>query len=539
MPAEIPRKTGTKTAFAMRGPSAPGPAYTAVVWTGSVDDKPSTDLVGSEAAGPLLFDVLEALANHEVAHLPAGAPDDLAEGRGLRVLRSRSDRGMRSPDQSTRPGARGADNADRPYHQTFEVDDAGLRRAARPARRRARPTTTRSFVVLRRAQCARGSRGAASGAFGRAELAPDAPSAPAMPQSQRRRSSRRSEGQVVTLVPGVTPGAQRVALTASTRAAHLSWFVDGALIETAPAGERVFWIPTAGKHPSWSCATMQGAKARRLVEIRAPRRRSPQRPRDRRYSRRWVRSSRALALTEVPTVDAKPRLRGADWRGEAPRFPGLSHHRQVIGEGGMGTVYAAEQEAPRRSVAIKVLQSRSGGALARFAAEAEIMARLDHPGIARVFEAGDADGHPFLVMEHVDGLTLDKFAPALSLRRRIELFASLCDAVHHAHLKGVIHRDLKPSNVMVKSDGRVIVLDFGVAHLADARRQDAAWPASNSVTRAGDLVGTPLYMSPEQALLHADEVDARTDVYTLGVILAASSRAATCRTGRATRRSAC
>src|SRR6185312_14116173 len=146
-------------------------------------------------------------------------------------------------------------------------------------------------------------------------------------------------------------------------------------------------------------------------------------------------------------------------RSETPNIPGY-RITAVLGEGGMGTVYAAEQDAPRRRVAIKVLQSRSQSALARFGAEAEIMARLDHPGIARVLEAGDADGHPFLVMEHVDGTTLEKYAASIALRRRVELFASLCDAVHHAHLKGVIHRDLKPTNVMVKSDGRVIVLDF-------------------------------------------------------------------------------
>jgi len=185
----------------------------------------------------------------------------------------------------------------------------------------------------------------------------------------------------------------------------------------------------------------------------------------------------------------------------------------VLGEGGMGTVYAAEQFEPQRPVAIKVLHARSGNALVRFKTEAQIMARLDHPGIARVLEAGDADGHPFLVMEHVDGETLDRYVEGVPLARRLALFVQICDAVHHAHLKGVIHRDLKPSNVMVRDGDRVVILDFGVARLAD----DAG--ITPGATRAGELLGTPLYMSPEQARLRADEVDARSDVYTLGVIL--------------------
>lgn len=187
----------------------------------------------------------------------------------------------------------------------------------------------------------------------------------------------------------------------------------------------------------------------------------------------------------------------------------------VLGEGGMGTVYAGEQDAPRRPVAIKVLHATSTAALTRFFAEAEIMARLDHPGIAKVLEAGEADGHPYFVMERVEGVTLDAHvrAHALATPARLRLFAALCDAIHHAHVKGVIHRDLKPSNVMVRDDGRIAVLDFGIARVADGAG------SSSGETRAGDLIGTPLYMSPEQARLRPDEVDARSDVYTLGVLL--------------------
>ena len=184
--------------------------------------------------------------------------------------------------------------------------------------------------------------------------------------------------------------------------------------------------------------------------------------------------------------------------------------RGMLGKGGMGVVYAAEQIDPPRPVAIKVLHMAAAEALARFATEAAIMIKLDHPGIARVLASGEANGHAYIVMERITGVTLDKYltAQSPSLARKLELYAAICDAVEHAHQQGVTHRDLKPSNIMVRDEGGVAIFDFGIAREASSNR-----------TQQGDFLGTLTYMSPEQALGQRDQIDGRADIYALGVML--------------------
>jgi eukaryotic-like serine/threonine-protein kinase len=196
---------------------------------------------------------------------------------------------------------------------------------------------------------------------------------------------------------------------------------------------------------------------------------------------------------------------------------------EVIGEGGMGTVYLAEQTEPvRRQVALKVIKAGmdSRQVVARFEAERQALALMDHPNIATVLDGGATpDGRPYFAMEIDQGVPITAFCDdrRLTPRERLELFVPVCRAVQHAHQKGVIHRDLKPSNVLVALyDGRPVpkVIDFGIAKAAGQPLTERTL-----VTGLGAVVGTPEYKSPEQAELNQLDVDTRSDVYSLGVLL--------------------
>ena len=201
---------------------------------------------------------------------------------------------------------------------------------------------------------------------------------------------------------------------------------------------------------------------------------------------------------------------------------GHYHIKRVIASGGMGTVYEATQEKPRRTVALKLMRHgiASRSALRRFEYESQILARLRHPGIAQVYEAGthrdDSGTVPFFAMEYIVGakpITQYVKEKKLGARQRMELFAQVCDAIHHGHQKGIIHRDLKPSNILVDATGQVKIIDFGVA-----RSTDSDLAVTTLQTDIGQLVGTLQYMSPEQCEADPHNIDTRSDVYALGVV---------------------
>jgi WD40 repeat protein/serine/threonine protein kinase len=219
----------------------------------------------------------------------------------------------------------------------------------------------------------------------------------------------------------------------------------------------------------------------------------------------------------LPTVDEPA----------GPEHPGMVigpyKLMEQIGEGGMGLVFVAEQQHPvRRKVALKVIKPGmdSRAVIARFEAERQALALMDHPNIARVFDGGEtALGRPYFVMELVKGSPITDYCDEhrLTPRQRLELFTHVCQTVQHAHQKGIIHRDLKPSNVMVVShDGTPVVkvIDFGVAKAIGQHLTD-----KTIYTQFAQLIGTPLYMSPEQAGLSGLDADTRTDIYALGVLL--------------------
>ncbi|MHC5059041.1 MAG: tetratricopeptide repeat protein, partial [Planctomycetota bacterium] len=217
-----------------------------------------------------------------------------------------------------------------------------------------------------------------------------------------------------------------------------------------------------------------------------------------------------------------------------PEKIGQFHVKSLLATGGMGTIYRAAQEHPRRTVAVKVMKHgiTSRSAMRRFEYESQILARLHHPGIAQVYEAGthtpspsQGEGRgeglcepvPYFAMEYIPNarpITDHAREKKLGTRECLELFTHVCDAVHHGHQKAIIHRDLKPGNILVDSQGEVKIIDFGVA-----RGTDSDMAVTTLQTDIGQLIGTLQYMSPEQCEADPDDLDTRSDVYALGVVL--------------------
>ena len=231
---------------------------------------------------------------------------------------------------------------------------------------------------------------------------------------------------------------------------------------------------------------------------------------------------------------ALDRLRGSG----VPDLSGTRYElRELIARGGMGVVYAAKDEKLNRRVALKILDTADASEelTARLIREAHILAQLEHPGIVPVHDVGTlSDGRVFYTMKFVEGLRLDKYLEQISsLPQRLRLFLRICDAVAFAHARGVLHRDLKPANIMVGSFGEVLVMDWGLAKIrqesscseetvflsAKTESSGADSTKSTVVTGHGTVLGTPGYMSPEQARGEVESINERSDIFSLGALL--------------------
>jgi len=230
-----------------------------------------------------------------------------------------------------------------------------------------------------------------------------------------------------------------------------------------------------------------------------------------------ARDERAGGLREGVAAEAGEALSGGAL--QLPERIGPYEILGLVGRGGMGVVYRARQQNPERIVALKVLRPAmfSAQLLKRFELEKRVLARLQHPAIAQIFEAGTTDlglgQQPWFAMELIEGERLSDWAADRSTTEKLELMVRICEAVHHAHQKSVIHRDLKPDNILVLADGRPKILDFGVARVTDSDLK-----LTTVVTDMQSLVGTLPYMSPEQASGSSEKLDIRSDVYALGVL---------------------
>jgi tRNA A-37 threonylcarbamoyl transferase component Bud32 len=241
----------------------------------------------------------------------------------------------------------------------------------------------------------------------------------------------------------------------------------------------------------------------------------------------------AFAFPEVADPNEPTRLPLVPGSGSDP---GLAHHLAIagefggyellekIGEGGMGVVYKARQKGLGRIVALKMIQRgalASSADVARFRAEAAAAAHLEHPQIVPVYEVGEQEGQPYFSMKYIAGSTLAKKLAdgPLGPRETAALLLSVCRAIAHAHQQGIIHRDLKPSNILIDAEGLPLVGDFGLAKRIDVERTGDGPPAAEALTRTGAILGTPSYMSPEQAAGSRGTVGPASDVYSLGAIL--------------------